>query len=52
MATVMERSKMAGGVTGGQSEAPPSRRTTPLYAVGTAIQDVVGPEDDTLVVAT
>lgn len=52
MATMRARSKMAGGVTGGQAEAPPSRCTTTLYDVGTAIQDVVGPEDDALVVAT
>jgi hypothetical protein len=32
--------------------APPSRITTTLYEVRTALQDGVGPDDDALVMAT
>ena len=35
-----------------QREAPPSRLTTALYDLITAIQDVVGPPDDRVAVAT
>jgi hypothetical protein len=35
-----------------QREAVPSRLTTTLYALIAAIQDVVDPEDDALVVVT
>ena len=52
MSTVMEVGGMAPVATGTQRVATPSRRTTTLYDLMAALQDVVGPDDDVLVVAT
>ena len=52
MASVMARAEVATGETGRQREATPSCLTTTLYDLITAIQAVVNPEDDALVVAT
>ena len=52
MATVMDRGEMTTIGRGRPGAARPSRRPITLYDLITAIQDVVGPEDDRLVVAT
>jgi hypothetical protein len=52
MATVMERGNEAPGTTVGPAVATPARLTTTLYDLLAVVQDVVGPEDDALVVAT
>ena len=52
MQTVMMPSKVEGGETGAQAVATPTCPVTTLYDLIAAIQDVVGPEDDALVVAT
>jgi hypothetical protein len=52
MHPVMVPGKVATVATRGRREATPLRLTTTLYAVMAALQDVVSPEDDALVVAT
>jgi hypothetical protein len=52
MQTALISSKVEKGGTAGYEEATPSRYTTTLYALLTAIQEVVGPEDDAQVIAT
>jgi hypothetical protein len=52
MATVMERGAVTTVGSGRQGRAMPSRFPITLYDLITAIQDVAGPEDDGLVVAT
>jgi hypothetical protein len=52
MQTVLIPSKVKRGGTAVHEEATPSRLTTTLYDLITAIQDVVGADDDALVVAT
>ena len=52
MATVMARGAMTTMNRGRPAEARPSHRLITLYELIAAIQDVVGTEDDTLVVAT
>jgi hypothetical protein len=52
MATVMARSALTSMGKGRPGAALPSRQLLTLYDLITAIQDVVGPEDDGLVVAT
>ena len=52
MATVMDRSAVTTVGRGRPGAARPSRRPITLADLITAIQDVVGPEDDGLVVAT
>jgi hypothetical protein len=52
MATVMERSPVTTVGQGRSGEARPSRLPITLADLITAIQDVVGPADDGLVVAT
>ena len=52
MSTVMKVGERATVATGMQRGATPSRCTTTLYDLMTAIQDVVSPEDDALAVAT
>jgi hypothetical protein len=52
MATVMERGEEAPVTTAGPAVVRPARLTTTLYDLMAVLQDVVGPEDDTLVVAT
>ena len=51
MAPMMERTTVATGATGMPRAETPSRLTT-LYDLITALQDVVAPDDDALVVAT
>ena len=51
MATVMECGDEAPVTTADLAVATPARRTT-LYDLMAMVQDVVGPQDDTLVVAT
>jgi hypothetical protein len=52
MKTVMMPSKVEGGGMGAQAAMMPTCLATTLYDLIAAIQDVVGPEDDVLVVAT
>ena len=52
MFTVMEPGEVATVATGLQGEAMPTRFTTTLYDLITAIQGVVGPEDDAMAVGT
>ena len=52
MVTVWERGKVETRRRERQEEAMPSRLCTTLYDLMVAIQDVAGPEDDALVVAT
>jgi hypothetical protein len=52
MATVRVRSAGTPVGKGRPGEAGPSHRPITLYELITAIQDVVGPENDALVVAT
>jgi hypothetical protein len=51
MAPMMERTTVATGATGMPRAETPSHLTTTLYNLITALQDVVAPDDDTLVVA-
>jgi hypothetical protein len=52
MSTVIEVGEMATGAMGRQKGATPSRYTTTLYDLMMATQDVVGPGNDALAVAT
>jgi hypothetical protein len=52
MSTVMAPDTRLTGPIAGQEAARPSRHTTTLYDVIAALQDGVGPEEDTQVVAT
>src|SRR3989442_5919071 len=52
MAPVMECAEVATGTMGIQRAATPSCRTTTLYDLIAALQDIVDPDDDALVVAT
>ena len=52
MATVIDRGAVTTERKGWRGAALPSRRPITLSDLITAIQDVVGPEDDALVVAT
>ena len=52
MAPVMECAEVATGATGMPRAVTPSCFTTTLYDLIAAIQEVVGPEEDALVVAT
>src|SRR4029453_1687706 len=52
MAPMMERTTVATGATEMSRAATPSRLTTTLYDLITALQAVVAPDDDVLVVAT
>jgi hypothetical protein len=52
MATVLEGSEVATVGRGMEGEDTSSRLMTTLYDLIAAIQDVVGAEDDTMVVAT
>jgi hypothetical protein len=52
MQTVMMPNEVEEVGTGTPAEATPVRRTTTLYALIAALQDLVDPEDDGLVVAT
>jgi hypothetical protein len=52
MAPMMERTTVATGATGMPRAETPSRLTTTLYDLITALQAVVAPDDDVLVVAT
>jgi hypothetical protein len=52
MQTVLRPRKVEGRGTAGHEAAPRARCTTTLYELLAALQDVVGPEDDALVVAT
>jgi hypothetical protein len=52
MAPMMERTTVATGATGMPRAETPSHLTTTLYDLITALQDVVAPDDDALVVAT
>jgi hypothetical protein len=52
MSTMREVGEMATVAMGMQRGATPSRCTTTLYDLMTAIQDVVGPENDALAVVT
>jgi hypothetical protein len=52
MAPVMARAEVAIGTTGRQRGETPSCRSTTLYDLITALQAVVAPQDDALVVAT
>ena len=52
MATVIERGEEAPATTIRPEATTPARLTTTLYDLMAALQDVVGPEDDTQVVAT
>jgi hypothetical protein len=52
MSTVMEPGEGANVARGRSEEARPLRLTTTLYDLLAALQDVVGPDDDPLVVAT
>ena len=52
MATVLEGGEMAPVAAGIQRVETPSRCTTTLYDLMAALQDLVGPDDDALVVAT
>jgi hypothetical protein len=52
MAPMMERTTVATEATGIPRAETPSRLTTTLYDLITALQDVVAPADDALVVTT
>jgi hypothetical protein len=52
MAPMMERTTVATGATEMSRAATPSRLTTTLYDLITALQDVVGANNDALVVAS
>jgi hypothetical protein len=52
MAPMMERTTVATGATGMPRAETLSRLTTTLYDLITALQDVVAPDDDALVVTT
>ena len=52
MAHVMESQEGTPGATDECVAARPPRLTTTLYALLAALQEVVGPEEDALVVAT
>jgi hypothetical protein len=52
MAPMMERTTAATGATGMSRAETPSRLTTTLYDLITALQDVVGANNDALVVAS
>jgi hypothetical protein len=52
MATVMERGEETSVTTAATEATTPARLTTTLYDLMTMLQDVAGPEGDTLVVAT
>ena len=52
MAPVMERAEVATGATGRPRAVTPSCCTTTLYDLIAVLQEVVGPDDDALVVAT
>ena len=52
MATVIAPCEVATVTPGKKSQATPARLTTTLYDLMAAIQDVVDPKDDALVVAT
>ena len=52
MAPMMEHTTVVTGVTGIPRAETPSRLTTTLYDLITALQDVMTPDDDVLVVAT
>ena len=52
MAPMMERTMVATGAMEMPRATPPPRLTTTLYDLITALQDVVAPDDDVLVVAT
>jgi hypothetical protein len=52
MATVMERGEEALMTMVGAATATPVRLTTTLYDLMATLQDMVGPQDETLVVAT
>ncbi len=52
MSTVLEVDEMAPVARGIQRVAMPSRRTTTLYDLMAALQDVGGPDNDVLVVAS
>jgi hypothetical protein len=52
MATVMDRGAVTTVGRGRRGASRPSHRPITLSDLITAIQDVVGPEDDALVVAT
>jgi hypothetical protein len=52
MAPMMERTTVAAGATGRPRAETPSRLTTTLYDLITALQDVVGANNDALVVAS
>ena len=52
MAPMMERTTVATGATGTPRAETPSRLTTTLYDLITALQDVVGANNDALVVAS
>jgi hypothetical protein len=52
MATVMERGEGTPMTTVRPAAATPARLTTTLYDLMAMVQDVVGPDNDALVVAT
>ena len=52
MAPVMERAEVATGAMRIQPAETPTCLTTTLYDLIAALQDIVGPDDDALVVAT
>jgi hypothetical protein len=52
MSIVMALSNRATEAAGGRRAEPLARLTTTLYALIATLQEVVGPEDDALVVAT
>jgi hypothetical protein len=52
MHTILEPSEMEGVARREREEAAPSRLMTTLYELLAAIQDAMGPDDDTLMVAT
>ena len=52
MQTVMDAGEVARVATSGRGAATPLRLTTTLYALMAALQVVVAPDDDALVVAT
>jgi hypothetical protein len=52
MSTVMDPGEGAMMARGRREKALPARLTTTLYALLAALQDVVGPDNDPLVVAT
>jgi hypothetical protein len=52
MAAVMTSGEKATGATGLREDVMPSRLTTTLYDLMTTIQEVAGPDDEALVIAT